>query len=185
MSFYILYLFEKIFCFSYRRKIIDKQHFQYIFNSPFRYIGGVPLMTLIHLLLFSSLVWIYYCTYVYILYLLEKIFCYSYRHKIIDIQHFPYIFNGPFQYLGGVTLMNLNHLQLTSSRVQILYRMNVYILYLYRKILRNPFCPSIFPLFLIVHFGISVSWVIIKAGSKFGQSNNNAKLAPIGMKFGT
>ena len=49
-------------------------------------------MRLIHLLLIFSLVWILYCMYVYILpvYLFEKIFCYSYRRKIIDIQHFPY-----------------------------------------------------------------------------------------------
>ena len=69
-------------------------------------------MRLIHLLLISSLVWILYCIYVYILYLFEKIFYYSYRHKIIDIQHLPYIFNGPFRYFGGVTLMSLNHLSL-------------------------------------------------------------------------
>ena len=50
-------------------------------------------MRLIHLLLISSFVWIFYCMYVYILpvYLFEKIFCYSYRRKIIDIQQFPYI----------------------------------------------------------------------------------------------
>ena len=46
-------------------------------------------MTLIHLLLISSLLWILYCMYVYILYLFEKIFCFSYRRKIIDKQHFP------------------------------------------------------------------------------------------------
>ena len=72
-------------------------------------------MRLIHLLLISSLVWLLYCMYVYILYLFKKIFCYSYRHKIIDKQHFPYIFNGLFRYFGGVTLMSFNHLSLISS----------------------------------------------------------------------
>ena len=46
-------------------------------------------MRLIHLLLISSLVRLLYCMHVYILYLFEKIFCYSYRRKIIDKQHFP------------------------------------------------------------------------------------------------
>ena len=74
MYVYILpvYLFEKIFCYSYRRKIIDIQHFPYIFNGPFQYFGGITTMRLIHLLLISSLVWILYCMYVYILYLFEK-----------------------------------------------------------------------------------------------------------------
>ena len=72
-------------------------------------------MRLIHLLLITSFAWILYCIFVYILYLFEKIFCYSYRRKIIDKQHFPYIFNGPFRYLEGVTLMSLNHLSLISS----------------------------------------------------------------------
>ena len=73
-------------------------------------------MRLIHLLLISSLVWLLYCMFVYRLYLFEKkIFCYSYRRKSIDKQHFPYIFNGPFRYFGGVTLLSFNHLSLISS----------------------------------------------------------------------
>ena len=71
-------------------------------------------MRLIHLLLISSLVWLLYCMY-NILYLIEKIFCYSYRRKIIDKQHFPYIFNSPLWYFGGATLMSFNHLSLISS----------------------------------------------------------------------
>ena len=59
------------------------------------------------------------------IYLLEKIFFYSYRRKIIDKQHFPYIFNGQSRYFGGVTLMSFNQLSLISSWVQILYCMNV------------------------------------------------------------
>ena len=57
--------------------------------------------------------------YVYILYLFEKIFCYSRRSKISDKQHFPYIFNGLFRYFGGVTLMCFDHLSLISSFMQI------------------------------------------------------------------
>ena len=71
-------------------------------------------MRLIHLLSISSLVWLLYCmygSYVYILYLFEKIF---FSFKIIDKQHFPYIFR-PLRYFGGVTLMNFNHLSLISS----------------------------------------------------------------------
>ena len=139
MYVYILDLFEKIFFFffSYRCKIIDKQHFPYVFNSPFHYFGGIPTMRLIHLLLISSLVWILYCMYVYILsvYLFEKIFCYSYCRKIIDIQHFHYISNGPFQYFGGIPTMRLIHLLLISSLVWILYCMFVYILYLFENFL--------------------------------------------------
>ena len=74
-------------------------------------------MRLIHLLSISSLVWLLYCmygSYVYILYLFEKIFFHSYCRKIIDKQHFPYIFR-PLRYFGGVTLMSFNHLSLISS----------------------------------------------------------------------
>ena len=85
-------------------------------------------MRLIHLLSISSLVWLLYCMYVYILYLFEKIFFYySYYCKIIDKQHFPYIFNGLFQYFGGITLMSFNHLSFISYRVKILYCMYVYV----------------------------------------------------------
>ena len=60
------------------------------------------------------------------IYLFGKIlFFYSYRRKIIDKQHFPYIFNGPFLYFWGVTLMSFNQLSLISSWVQILYCMYV------------------------------------------------------------
>ena len=48
-------------------------------------------MRLIHLLSISSLVWLLYCMYVYILHLFEKYFFHSYCRKIIDKQHFPYI----------------------------------------------------------------------------------------------
>ena len=124
-------------------------------------------MRLIHLLLIFSLVWILYCMYVYILpvYLFEKIVCYSYRRKIIDIQHFPYIFNGPFQYFGGVPTMRLIHLLFISSLVRILYCMYVDILYLFENfffffffffhITAKLLINSIFSMFLIVRSGIS------------------------------
>ena len=48
-------------------------------------------MRLIHLLSISSLVWLLYCMYVYILYLFEKKNCYSYCRKIIDKQHFIFL----------------------------------------------------------------------------------------------
>ena len=39
----ILYLFKNMFHYSFCRKIIDQKHFPYIFNSPFRYFGFVPV----------------------------------------------------------------------------------------------------------------------------------------------
>ena len=106
--------------------------------------------------LFSVVIVLY--VYLYIIFICENIF-YSYPRKIIDKQHFSYIFNNLFQYFGGVTLMSFNHLSLISSWVQILYLMYVYVLYLFRKILRYPLLiNSIFPIFLIVRFGIPVSF---------------------------
>ena len=80
----------------------------------------------------------------YPLYLFDKIFCYSYRHKIIDPTAFFLYFNSPFRYFGGVTLMSFNHLSLIFSRVQNLYCMYIYTLFLFRKVLRYPFRPSIY-----------------------------------------
>ena len=53
--------------------------------------------------------------------LFENIFCYSYHRKIIDKQHFPYIFNGLFRYFGGVTLMSFNHLSLSADLILYVY----------------------------------------------------------------
>ena len=113
-------------------------------------------MTLIHLFLISSLVWILYCMYVFILYLSEKIFCFSYCRKIIDKQLFPNIFNSPFWYFGGIQLMRRIHLLLISSLVWILYSIYIYlrnyfVFHIAAKLLTN----SIFSIFLIVHCSIS------------------------------
>ena len=53
------------------------------------------------------------------------------------------------------------HNHVISSSVQILYCMYVYILYLFRKILIHlapAFTNSLFPIFLLVHSSISVSF---------------------------
>ena len=111
-------------------------------------------MTLIHLLLISSLEWILYCMYVYILILFEKIFCFSYRRKIIDKHHFPSLyFNSPFRYFGSVPLMRLIHLLLISSLVWILYcYICLYIIFILENILlfislQKLLTNSIFPIF--------------------------------------
>ena len=96
-----------------------------------------------HLILFSSSLQTLYCMYVYILYLFEKIFFILIAAELFTNSIF-HIIDSLFGYFGDVLLMRLIHLLLISSLVWLLYCMYVYILYLFRKILRYPFRPSIY-----------------------------------------
>ena len=76
---------------------------------------------------------------------LRTYFVIHFAAKLSTKNIFPIVFtsNSPVWYFGGVSLMRHNHLLFISSSVQILCCMYVYILYLFRKILRYSFRPSI------------------------------------------